>query len=343
MVKGFVTLLRRELWEHNSLRWLPLLLLLFILLANLAVMYAGSASDGFITIRTDGNDIPSVEISSSFEQFGMSSNDSAENSTLEKITQNSELLQSRKVVRGVLYALAMIINSVLQIMMIFYLLDSLYGERKDYSILFWKSLPLSDTMIVLSKLVVAAIVIPVISLFTIMLAQMMTLALQSYTFTETTGAVSMLWQQAGLMGFWQTHFILLVEQSIWFFPVMGWLLLCSVWSRRSPIAPAIIIPLLLIFVDSSFRLDTNITEILLERGPVGLISAVGMDGFNEWKAQGKTFATADISTWRDAMGNLDFAGFIDFLSRTKVWLGFIVGLFLLGMTIWLRRRQGDNL
>jgi len=125
--------------------------------------------------------------------------------------------------------------------------------------------------------------------------------------------------------------------------VMGWLLLCSVWSRRSPIAAAIIIPLLLIFVDSSFRLNTNISEILLERGPVGLISAVGMDGFNEWKAQGELSATADISTWRDALGNLDFAGFIDFLSRTKVWLGFIFGLFLLGITIWLRRRQGDNL
>jgi len=275
--------------------------------------------------------------------WGASSNDSGNNTTLQKITQNSELLQSRMVVRGVLYGLAMIINSVLQVMMIFYLLDSLYRERKDYSILFWKSLPLSDTMIVLSKLVVAAIVIPVISLITIMLAQMMTLALQSYTFTETTGAVSILWQQAGLMEFWQTHFILLVEQSIWFFPVMGWLLLCSVWSRRSPIAPAVIIPLLLIFVDSSFRLNTNISEILLERGPVGLISAVGMDGFNEWEARGELSATADISTWRDALGNLDFAGFIDFLSRTKVWLGFIVGLVFLGITIWLRRRQGDNL
>jgi len=70
MISSFITLLRRELWEHNSLRWLPLLLLLFVFLANLAVMYAGSVSDGFITIRTDGNDVPSIDISSSFEQLG---------------------------------------------------------------------------------------------------------------------------------------------------------------------------------------------------------------------------------------------------------------------------------
>ena len=257
MISSFVTLLRRELWEQHSLRWLPLLLLLFILLANLAFMYAAGGNDGFITIEADGRGVSPSEIMDSYRQLGEQPSGSA---------KNGAMLESRTVVKGVLYALAMIINTVLQVMMIFYLLDSLYGERKDYSILFWKSLPLSDTMIVLSKLVVAAIVIPVISLLTMMLAQMMTLALQSYTLTDMTGTASLLWQQAGLMEFWQTHLILLVEQSIWLFPVMGWLLLCSVWSRRSPFIPAIIIPLLLIFVDSSFRLDTNISEILLERG-----------------------------------------------------------------------------
>lgn len=334
MISSFITLLRRELWEHNSLRWMPLLLLLFILLANFAFMYATSVNNGLITIVADGKEISSVEIMSGFKQIGGQPDEAG---------QNSELVQSKKLVRGVLFALAMIINIVLQVMMIFYLLDSLYGERKDYSILFWKSLPLSDTMIVLSKLVIAAIIIPAISLMTMMLAQMMTLALQSYNLTETTGAASLLWQQAGLMNFWKTHFILLVEQSIWVFPVMGWLLLCSVWSRRSPFIPAIIIPLLLIFVDSSFRLDTNISEIILERGPVGLISDVGVARFDESQGHGELSVNADTSDWWRAIGNLDFAGFVGFLSRTKVWLGFIIGLLLVGMTIWLRRRQGDNL
>ena len=171
----------------------------------------------------------------------------------------------------------------------------------------------------------------------------MTLALQSYTLTDVTGTASLLWQQAGLMEFWQTHLILLVEQSIWLFPVMGWLLLCSVWSRRSPFIPAIIIPLLLIFVDSSFRLDTNISEILLERGPLGLISNVGIDGLDELKSHGSISVNAEATDWWQAIGDHGFSGFLDFLSRTKVWLGFLLGLGLVGLTIWLRRRQGDNL
>ena len=312
---------------------MPLLLLLFILLANLAFMYA-AGEHGVITIESDGRGVSSVEIMDGYKQFATQQ---------DEITQIGALTQSRKVVRGVLYAVAMLINVVLQILMIFYLLDSLYGERKDYSILFWKSLPLSDTMIVLSKLVVAAIVIPFISLITMMLAQTMTLMLQSYTLAEATGAVSLLWQHAELMGFWQSLFILLMEQSIWFFPVMGWLLLCSVWSRRSPFIPAVIIPLLLIFVDSSFRLNTNITELLVERGPVGFISEIGIDGVKKLETENAFTAQADISSWWDTMGRLDLAGFIDFLSRTKVWLGFLIGLIMVGLTIWLRRRQGDNL
>lgn len=334
MINSFITLLRRELWEQNSLKWMPLLLLLFILLANLAFMYAAGSTNGFITIESEGKDISSIEIMDGYKQLATQQDGTA---------QIGALAQSQKVVRGVLYAVAMLINVVLQILMIFYLLDSLYGERKDYSILFWKSLPLSDTMVVVSKLVFAAIVIPFISLITMMLAQAMTLALQSYTLTETTGAVSLLWQHAELAGFWRSLFILLMEQSIWFFPVMGWLLLCSVWSRRSPFIPAVIIPLLIIFVDSGFRLNTNISEMLVERVPVGFISEIGVDGFKELETDNGFTAQADISSWWETMGSLDLAGFIDFLSRTKVWLGFIIGLIMVGLTIWLRRRQGDNL
>ena len=331
MINSFVTLLRRELWEQNSLKWMPLLLLLFILLANLAVMYA-AGEHGIITIGGDSS-VTTIEITSGDETLTIQQDEA---------TGIGTLAQSQKVVRGVLYAVALLINVVLQVLMIFYLLDALYGERKDYSILFWKSLPLSDSMIVLSKLVFAAIVIPLISLVTMMLAQVMTLALQSYTLAEVAGPVS-LWQQAELAGFWRNIFILLMEQSIWLFPVMGWLLLCSVWSRRSPFIPAVIIPLLVIFVDSGFRLNTNISAILLERLPLGFISIIGLEGIRTPQPDQGFTAKADISSWWDTMGSLDLAGFVDFLSGTKVWLGIIVGLILVGITIWLRHRQGDNL
>src|SRR6476469_4184286 len=52
---------------------------------------------------------------------------------------------------------------------VFYCLDSLYGDRRDRSILFWKSLPVSDLTTLLSKITIPLVVLPVIS-FAIILA-----------------------------------------------------------------------------------------------------------------------------------------------------------------------------
>src|SRR3982074_3611727 len=49
---------------------------------------------------------------------------------------------------------------VMVIVLSFYLMDCLYQERKDRSILFWKSLPVSDANTVISKLLVAVVVVP---------------------------------------------------------------------------------------------------------------------------------------------------------------------------------------
>src|SRR5688500_3753928 len=46
----------------------------------------------------------------------------------------------------------------------FYGLDALHGERRDRSILFWKSLPVSDRTPVLSKVLVMMAVLPGIAL-----------------------------------------------------------------------------------------------------------------------------------------------------------------------------------
>ena len=43
---------------------------------------------------------------------------------------------------------------------VFYCLDALHGERRDRSILFWKSLPVSDLTTVLAKASVPCRVLP---------------------------------------------------------------------------------------------------------------------------------------------------------------------------------------
>ena len=70
---------------------------------------------------------------------------------------------------------------------------------------------------------------------------------------------------------------------------------------------------------------------------------LGIDGLDELKSHGSISVNAEATDWWQAIGEHGFGGFVDFLSRTKVWLGFLLGLGLVGLTIWLRRRQGDNL
>lgn len=330
MTKGFFTLLRRELWEHNTLKWLPLGLLLFIFLANLAVIFA--IDGNVLTVTSDGIRYSLGDVIGQYKD--------PQGPDARAV---SNALQSGMVIKGVLFVLGMIINSVLQIMMAFYLLDCLHRERKDYSILFWKSLPISDTTIVLSKLAVAALVIPVISMVTIAVADLMTLSLLSILLRDTPGAISLMWQQADVLQFWQGHMFLFIEQSLWYFPVMGWLLLCSAWSKKSPFVPAIVLPMLLVFVDSSFRLDSGISAMLLERSPVGLPSAMGVDGFHEWEVRSGEGVRDSEFSWLSTLMQLNFSGLLDFLGQMKVWLGLIVGAFFTGVAIWIRRWQGDSL
>ena len=58
---------------------------------------------------------------------------------------------------------AMMIMFTVFIVGIFYCLDALHGERRDRSILFWKSLPVSDLTTVLSKVFVPLVILPVLT------------------------------------------------------------------------------------------------------------------------------------------------------------------------------------
>ena len=114
----------------------------------------------------------------------------------------------------------------------FYCLDALYGERRDRSVLFWKSLPVSDLTTVLAKASIPFLVLPLLT----------------WAITVGTQAIMLLLAEGRLMGtglsvwshisFWQMAWILfyhlLVGHGLWYAPFWGWTLLCSAWSRRAP-------------------------------------------------------------------------------------------------------------
>jgi ABC-2 type transport system permease protein len=126
----FITLVRRELWEHRSLIWAPLAMALLIVLVSL-VSYMVK---GDIAVDLgEGRPLP--------EMF-------------------SDAEKQRGIFSMVMAGLVLPQLLVGSVVVFFYLPDSLFTERRDRSILFWKSMPVSDTKTVLSKLFVALVAIP---------------------------------------------------------------------------------------------------------------------------------------------------------------------------------------
>jgi ABC-2 type transport system permease protein len=125
----------------------------------------------------------------------------------------------------------------------FYCLDALYGERRDRSILFWKSLPVSDVTTVLAKATIPILIMPLL-MFAITVATQAVMLLLSSAVMLTRGQnVAELWTQ---LRFFHMSFILLFHvlaiHGLWYAPIYGWLLLISAFARRPVFLWAVIPP-----------------------------------------------------------------------------------------------------
>src|SRR5262249_37296655 len=74
---------------------------------------------------------------------------------------------------------AMMLILTIFIVGFFYCLDALYGERRDRSILFWKSLPVSDLVSILAKATIPLLILPAIAFVVILCTQLIMLVITS--------------------------------------------------------------------------------------------------------------------------------------------------------------------
>jgi len=126
---------------------------------------------------------------------------------------------------------------------IFYSLEALYGERRDRSILFWKSLPVSDLNSVLAKFAIPLVILPLLS-FTIAVVTQFVMLLLSSAFQLGSGlSVGTL---GARMSFFHMSLMLLYHiltvHGLWYAPIYGWLLLVSAWAPRAPFIWAFLPP-----------------------------------------------------------------------------------------------------
>jgi ABC-2 type transport system permease protein len=125
---------------------------------------------------------------------------------------------------------------------LFYCLDALYGERRDRSILFWKSLPVSDVTTVLSKASIPLLVLPPIVFAIIVVTQFVMLLISSAVLVPS-GLAATTWANFNLL---QQSVILLygvIVIVLWHAPIYGWALLISGIARRATFLWAVLPPL----------------------------------------------------------------------------------------------------
>ena len=117
---------------------------------------------------------------------------------------------------------------------VFYSLEALHGERRDRSILFWKSLPVSDLTTVLSKASIPLVVLPLLSFALTVATQWIMLLLSTAVLLGSGLSVAPLWTHMPLFQMWLLLlYHLLTVHVLWYAPIYGWLLLVSGWARRA--------------------------------------------------------------------------------------------------------------
>jgi len=122
------------------------------------------------------------------------------------------------------------------LMSIFYCSDTLYGERRDRSILFWKSLPVSDLTTVLAKASIPLVILPVLTFGITIVVHLVMLLLSSIVLPLSGMSVASLWRELAIFPMWgMLLYHILLAHVLWPFPVYCWLILVSGWARRAPL------------------------------------------------------------------------------------------------------------
>lgn len=209
------------------------------------------------------------------------------------------------------------------IVSVFYCLDALHGERRDRSILFWKSLPVSDVTTVLAKASIPLVILPLLTFAITVAMQWLMLLLSSAVLLVSGQSVAMLWTK---LSFLRMSLLLLYHiftaHTLWPAPIYCWLLLVSGWPRRATFLWAAL-PLVAIGGVEQLAFHTWHFAALVASRLIGDVPTVA--------------PTSPPVFPIDPMVHI---AAVRFLSNPGLWIGLAIGAALLAAAVRLRRYQG---
>src|ERR1700682_4489125 len=230
--------------------------------------------------------------------------------------------QHHMVEQPYMYAALLIMFTTFAVALV-YSMDALYGERRDRSILFWKSLPVSDRMTVLSKATIPIVILPLLTFAITMVTQCLMLLFSMAILAGNGQSVTPLLTQLSFprMSVMLLYHLLGVH-GLCYAPIYGWLLLVSAWARRTPYLWAAIPPFALAIGERiAFNTFTfvNLLGFLVSGGEGGAATAGAMHS--------------------DALTPLTFPQFV---TSPELWIGLAVTAAFLAVAVRLRRDRGPT-
>ncbi len=306
MIQTQLALIRRELWEHRSIYITP---------AAIGIIVSLLMVTGQVAVSAMGQHLD-------FALLGATA--LGENERAAALT-------------GLMTLISLPMLFAMWILTIFYALDSLYAERKDRSILFWRSIPVTDAETVTSKLLTALIVIPLITLLMIVVTQLMVLIITSvWVSIRGADAWYLIWGAAPLFDTWIVTLVVLLAVPLWWAPFIGWFLFVSAFTKRSPFLtafmPLIVLPMLeKIFLNSSYLATAFADRLNLPLFTGKDLSDLKLDNMDEVR----TVAESGISL----LSLLDLSGYF---ANPGLWAGMAVCGLLVTAAIYLRRYRDDS-
>jgi ABC-2 type transport system permease protein len=206
----------------------------------------------------------------------------------------------------------------------FYLLDTLLTERRDRSILFWKSLPISDGEVVTSKALTALVAAPlfVLAVSAVMLllfSGIVSLRLGDLPFAPWSAEI-WLKVQVVMLGF-------VPMVVLWYLPLAGYLLVVSVWARKNAFLWALLPWVGLLLIEGLVTRTAHVARFLGDRFG-GFADIMAFDRENDFGADGM------LGQAYMYLGRV----FLDW----EIWAGAAAGLVLIYAAVRIRRYRDDS-
>ncbi len=315
-MKRLIALLRREFWENKgAFRTTPLVIGgLYVVLLLMSIFTTAHIDSDLYTFR---------------EAVRVMADQPAE-------------LRGMVMYQGMLGS-SVFFTVVMGFVIFFYLLGSLYDDRKDRSILFWKSLPASDTLTLASKLISAMVVIPTFFLLILIITHiimaiigsLMILGVDGNPWTLFLGLVNPLKAWAMIAASWYAH-------SIWALPIYGWLMLVSAFAPRVPLLFATLPPLIFAVLQTwidflrTFTLKSNIVGVVGEWifNTPAILTAEVHDGVGE--------IALGVPLTDDFDHAVTLVNMLDRLFSVQMLIGLVIAAVFLAAALWLRHRATES-